>query len=537
MESPSESQRVPDLDFELELQLRDYIDAHRTRILAHCRRFTHDSHDAEDALQQTFIALARHLRVMRDRGERLERPLAWLLQVSKRCAIDTVRARKRRRNHERAAAGQRDEVTVNATSTVEARLAVQQALDTLPAPYRTPLILFYFGGQDLEAIAKQLSMTTNAVSVKLHRGRAMLEKRLRARGVFVPAIGLPLLLAEAVRMQVIEGAGSSLMIGGATTLHASNSILCGNSLAALVSPDPILPAATLFQFPLHGRLAFALATMIVATAVSVGGSGVVNDLRRYTPKWEWKFDLLDAVQDYLSDLPRLVAIQEEAPADPAADSMESRWAVAGRPMPARVDPPAATASSRMPDFFAVQTPRSSQVALPQARHAPAHAATRLAPKPAEQFKLADPYVPPGAGVSPVAAAASRAGSRSPGEIASEMIETEPANTIAAPSYTADSTVISAFTTSSGTVYGSGAGTVRTGWSGQNLAFAADRDAISPVLVSDEQFVSNDLAVTPIRPVITVPRAPTAPVITPEPGAGLLVLAATALVRRRRRKPA
>jgi RNA polymerase sigma factor (sigma-70 family) len=218
---------------ERERELRHLIELHGEAILLRCLRVTRDRHDAEDATQQAFIALAKRLAESDVRGP-VDRPLAWLSRVAKRCAIDVVRARSSRRSHESAAATHRSNGHVaatdarDATGEVDARLAVQEVLGTLPANYKTPMVLFYFGGQTLDSIAKQLGMTANAVGVKLHRGRSMLAKRLKARGVIMPAAMLSVLLAEVVRKQVsttvattsgIAGSGS-----GATAMLATGAI-------------------------------------------------------------------------------------------------------------------------------------------------------------------------------------------------------------------------------------------------------------------------------------------------------------------------
>jgi DNA-directed RNA polymerase specialized sigma24 family protein len=87
-------------------QFRELIALHGESVLARCMRVTRDRHDAEDAAQQTFIALAKRIAEDPIRGP-IDRPQAWLTRVAKRCAIDVVRARSSRRTHESAAATHR----------------------------------------------------------------------------------------------------------------------------------------------------------------------------------------------------------------------------------------------------------------------------------------------------------------------------------------------------------------------------------------------------------------------------------------------
>ena len=64
---------------------------------------------------------------------------------------------------------------------------IRQAVLTLPAKYREPLILFYFHDKDVSAAAKSLDLPEGTVKARLFRGREMLRSKLQpllARGAW-----------------------------------------------------------------------------------------------------------------------------------------------------------------------------------------------------------------------------------------------------------------------------------------------------------------------------------------------------------------
>jgi RNA polymerase sigma-70 factor, ECF subfamily len=56
---------------------------------------------------------------------------------------------------------------------------IRQAVLTLPAKYREPLILFYFHEMDLGAAARSLNLPAGTVKARLFRGREVLRQKLQ----------------------------------------------------------------------------------------------------------------------------------------------------------------------------------------------------------------------------------------------------------------------------------------------------------------------------------------------------------------------
>jgi RNA polymerase sigma factor (sigma-70 family) len=153
---------------------------------------THDAHDAEDATQATFLTLAVHARTT---GKiRFVGP--WLRKVSHRLALDIRRSKKRRVAREERHSqtngngnGNGHSDTAPAFSGMqmeELRQILREELDKLPAKYRLPLILYYFGGLSPLDMGKELNCNTSTLGVRLHRGRKMLADNLAHRGITIP---------------------------------------------------------------------------------------------------------------------------------------------------------------------------------------------------------------------------------------------------------------------------------------------------------------------------------------------------------------
>jgi RNA polymerase sigma-70 factor (ECF subfamily) len=143
-------------------------------------RFCRDRSRAEEWAQEAFLRAFRKL----DRWRQDAAFSTWLFAV----AANVYRSRARRARppevplasdrpvaglsnpaHD-AESGQRDEI-------------VRRAVCSLPAKYRDALLLFYFHEMDVAGVSASLGLPAGTVKARLHRGRALLKKRLeRALG-------------------------------------------------------------------------------------------------------------------------------------------------------------------------------------------------------------------------------------------------------------------------------------------------------------------------------------------------------------------
>lgn len=169
-----------------------------------CVKVTKDAADAEDASQATFLTLAVQIKT----GTTIKYLGPWLKKVAKRSSLDLVRSRKRRSRREAITAENRPEhygvLPGRRSEETELQQLIRTELDHLPAKYRMPLVLHYFGGMSHEQISREMNCTTAALGVRLHRARKMLGKRLTERGITLESSALGLAIAASVQYFVSD---------------------------------------------------------------------------------------------------------------------------------------------------------------------------------------------------------------------------------------------------------------------------------------------------------------------------------------------
>ena len=121
------------------------VEAYQTPVYNLAYRMLGNTVEAEDAAQETFIRAYRHL----DTYDPSRKFSSWLLAIASHYCVDTLR--RRRVNYmsfdelppmvelSMPRATQPEQVVVSQQQAD----VVQRLLDTLPAPYRTPVILRY----------------------------------------------------------------------------------------------------------------------------------------------------------------------------------------------------------------------------------------------------------------------------------------------------------------------------------------------------------------------------------------------------------
>ncbi|QVL30467.1 RNA polymerase sigma factor [Telmatocola sphagniphila] len=142
---------------------------------------TGNSHLAEDLLQEVWIKAYRSLHQLRNPdGFR-----AWVLTIAKTVHLDCARnaGRQKRTQPEARIVSWADLSAAGPDPQLEAqreesRLAVLQALRSLPEEYRMPITLRYITGADYETIGTQLGLTNGSLRGLLNRGMKMLRDQL-----------------------------------------------------------------------------------------------------------------------------------------------------------------------------------------------------------------------------------------------------------------------------------------------------------------------------------------------------------------------
>ena len=168
---------------------RDLVARHGPSVLRVCRRFVHDPHEAEDAMQATFLVLVQRAPSIRD-PEQLDR---WLAGVARRVAARARQRTIRRAEREQRWAETHREASLDAEKPlgIEVRRAIREELGELPDADRTPLTLCYLDGLTHEEAARRIGCPVGTIKARLVRARRRLRDRLDRRGV---ALSLGLLL-------------------------------------------------------------------------------------------------------------------------------------------------------------------------------------------------------------------------------------------------------------------------------------------------------------------------------------------------------
>ena len=145
-------------------------DRHAPAVFGVAYRMLRDRSAAEDAAQDTFLAVWRRRdRFSADRGV----PRAWMLTIARNCAIDVIR---RRRTHLDEPLGDTAELlpAPDRTDDEVMRRAdvamIDGALDTLPDTQRQILDLAYFAGLSHTEIATQLKLPLGTVKGRMRLG-------------------------------------------------------------------------------------------------------------------------------------------------------------------------------------------------------------------------------------------------------------------------------------------------------------------------------------------------------------------------------
>jgi RNA polymerase sigma-70 factor, ECF subfamily len=145
-------------------------------------RVCRDSFDADDAVQEAFVKLAKRPDVMQDQGV-----LSWLLTVVRNTCMRMLRPFHR----ERRVLGERVDGDEAPSSEHGADVAMERwelirsvhaAIAELDRPYREVLVLRDLEGLSGEETCAALGIDASGMKTRLHRARSMLRERIVGRG-------------------------------------------------------------------------------------------------------------------------------------------------------------------------------------------------------------------------------------------------------------------------------------------------------------------------------------------------------------------
>jgi RNA polymerase sigma-70 factor (ECF subfamily) len=159
---------------------RVLVERHGPMVLALCRTVLRQPHDAEDAFQNTFLALARHASAIRNR----ESIAPWLHRVALRVARGARRRESRNRAVERTRSAT-DHLGPSQPRDLSFVPVVREEVNRLPERYRKLVVLCYLDGRTNREAAAQLKCPVGTVKGQLSRARQTLRDRMRRRGLAI----------------------------------------------------------------------------------------------------------------------------------------------------------------------------------------------------------------------------------------------------------------------------------------------------------------------------------------------------------------
>jgi RNA polymerase sigma factor (sigma-70 family) len=295
---------------------------HGRAVFGVCRRILGNAADADDAVQATFLVLAKKAHRVAFRAD----VSAWLFAVAVRASRELLRRRARRRE----VANVPDAGAAHDFDTEVGRVVLDEVAK-LSAAYRAAVVLCELDGVSRRDAARRLGVAEGTLSSRLAAARKQLAVRLTARGVapaLVPfAAGLPAALAEtviavSVASEVPSSTVSELM---EVLMRTGSPLAAGKVLAAVLmltvvvaagrsgddpKPSPIQPAAAkvVVEAKEQGRLALLfreevryltptgkelqridyaaakkLDTNLHTGSVTIGGGKGLVEVQRYLP--------------------------------------------------------------------------------------------------------------------------------------------------------------------------------------------------------------------------------------------------------------
>jgi RNA polymerase sigma factor (sigma-70 family) len=173
---------------------------HSSLVLGTARRIVHDASDADDVFQATFLTLSRKANSLRCK----ESLAAWLHRVTFRLAL---RARKRSRpvtGTPRLTFPGND--PLEKISARELCSAIDEELERLSTGLRATIVLCCLQGMTRDEASAELGWSTATLNRRLARARAILGRRLTARGITLTTALAPAVLSASLPPSACAGA-------------------------------------------------------------------------------------------------------------------------------------------------------------------------------------------------------------------------------------------------------------------------------------------------------------------------------------------
>lgn len=163
----------------------EIVELYKDKIFHLAYRMLSNRHEAEDVVQETFLRVYKNL----DRYDPHQKFSTWIYRIATNLCIDRLRKRKPTYSLD---ADTNDQEGSDAYSFIpsdnqtpeseyllsETQQLIHQAIDTLPAKYKSVMVLRYLQELSLQEISDVLGMPVTTIKTRVHRGREFLRKKL-----------------------------------------------------------------------------------------------------------------------------------------------------------------------------------------------------------------------------------------------------------------------------------------------------------------------------------------------------------------------
>lgn len=163
----------------------EIVELYKDKIFHLAYRMLSNRHEAEDVVQDTFLRVYRNL----SRYDVNQKFSTWIYRIATNLCID--RLRKRKPNYS-LDAEMNDQEGVDGYSMIssddrtpesyflvsETQRLIHEAIETLPAKYKSVMVLRYLQDMSLQEISDVLDMPVTTIKTRVHRGREFLRKKL-----------------------------------------------------------------------------------------------------------------------------------------------------------------------------------------------------------------------------------------------------------------------------------------------------------------------------------------------------------------------
>jgi RNA polymerase sigma factor (sigma-70 family) len=235
---------------------------HGPMVLSLCRRWL-PRHDADDAFQAVFLALARKAGGIR--GGNGVAP--WLHRVAYRVCLRS-RFTGRRSALPTEVVDARAACPSAELEDRELRAALDEEVSRLPERYREPFVLCYFAGRTNAEAARELGRPVGTILSRLATARQRLRLRLSKRG-FAPSALAGVLAGAGAAQATVPASLASMTLKAATVFAAGGAAVgaCSGPAAALA--EGVLKA--MFAAKIKSAAAVVLSVALLGTGGGVFG--------------------------------------------------------------------------------------------------------------------------------------------------------------------------------------------------------------------------------------------------------------------------